>query len=359
MNKRMWLDYTKIREELDFSTVLEHYEIPFKAGTNQIKIHCPFHEDKTPSLSIDTEGKKFNCFGCPAKGNALEFVLLQEGGEKGNKEDLYNAATHALKIMHLDSKDFFKENAGAGGSKSTAKALKRKASASSGKSASKPVSGDSGDAPASSEEQSGQKSAVPAEVKENPLLELKLQLDTEHEFLKNRGLTPEMCEEFELGYCARGIMKHRIAIPIHNLNGDRVAYSGRYAEEDVPDDVIRYKVPKEFHKSLEIFNLHRAKVFQKKHLVLIEGYWGTFRLHQAGIPTAALMGTSVSPEQVELIKKAGFRFVTLILDGDNAGKEATPEAVNILSHGVYVRVLELPEGVKPDTMSDDIIKSLR
>ena len=78
------------------------------------------------------------------------------------------------------------------------------------------------------------------ESKVNPVLDLKLKLDHEHPFLAERGITPEVAEAFGIGFADRGIMKDRIAIPIHNERGELVAYAGRYAKEDVPDGTLRY-----------------------------------------------------------------------------------------------------------------------
>ena len=122
------------------------------------------------------------------------------------------------------------------------------------------------------------------ESKVNPVLDLKLKLDHEHPFLAERGITPEVAEAFGIGFADRGIMKDRIAIPIHNERGELVAYAGRYAKEDVPDGTLRYRLPKTFFKSLVLYNLHRAKEFEKRHVVIVEGFWSAVRLHRDGIP---------------------------------------------------------------------------
>ena len=79
---------------------------------------------------------------------------------------------------------------------------------------------------------------------------------------------------------------------------------------------------------------------------------------RASIPAAALMGTSVSDEQAELVRAAGFKFTIHLLDGDDAGREAAKVAAHVLSKQVYVRTLELPDGDKPDTMSASFMKRL-
>lgn len=83
------------------------------------------------------------------------------------------------------------------------------------------------------------------------------------------------------------------------------------------------------------------------------------RLHAAGIPAVALLGTDVSEAQAALLADAGFKYAMLILDGDDAGRKATPSAVDALAKALYVKTLALPEGVKPDNMDDSMVDRLR
>ncbi len=346
-NKRLWLDYTKLRSALDFGTVLSHYQVDHASGRNQIKVLCPFHREDTPSLSINLSEGKWQCFGCGAKGNTLEFVTRREGHDPQTKDGLYAGALAALAIMGVSPESFAKQPFAAKASPSpttTGKVQKRPESHPAPQTPPSGHSVTSGEAPT---------------ARRNPVLALHLTLDPEHPFLATRGLSPEIAREFGLGYCARGLMKNRIAIPIHNEAGELVAYAGRYAEEELPEDVERYRLPKGFEKSLVLYNLDRARQFKKRHLVLVEGYWSVFRLHRAGIPAAALMGTTCSPEQAALIKPAGFHFVTVLLDGDEAGRQSAPGVLAEVGRHVYVRTLELPEGTKPDTMPESWFEHLR
>jgi DNA primase len=192
----------------------------------------------------------------------------------------------------------------------------------------------------------------------NPPLAISLVLNHEHEFLARRGVTPEQAASFGIGHVRTGIMKNRIAVPIHNLAGELVAYTGRYAADDVPKGEIKYKLPKGFEKSLELYNIHRAAALGKTYVVIVEGVWSVLRLHAAGVPAVALLGVSVSQAQAKLVKTAGFRHAVLILDGDDAGRSATPAALTTLAERVYVKTILLPDGEKPDTMSHDIVRRL-
>src|SRR3712207_134942 len=115
---------------------------------------------------------------------------------------------------------------------------------------------------------------------------------------------------FGLGYCARGLMAGRVCIPIQNWEGYTVAYAGRWVgpEEDLPEGKGKYELPSGFRKELELFNLHR--VLDCKHLVVVEGFFGAIRLHGLRFPAVALMGTSISEAQLELLAHTNARHVT-------------------------------------------------
>lgn len=354
-----FIDFARTREALDFKLVLQHYGITSTGGGDQLKIHCPFHDpDSNPSCGVNVVKRAFNCFSCQTKGNILEFVALMEDLDPENMVELKQAAERALKdIMGLNPQDFQKpvnapekpQNA-SGRPKSSkddttiAPTPKRRPTGFTARNTARSTT----DEPAQTR------------TRENPVLDLELPLDPEHNFFEEHGISIEMVETFGLGYCGRGLMKGRIAIPIHNEAGKLVAYAGRYPAQDVPVGTERYKLPKRFYKSLVLFNLHRAQAIGGRHLVIVEGYWSTMRLHLARVPCVACLGTAISEEQAELVKAAGFRYVTVIFDGDEPGRTGLDGALPILGKaGLYARALMLDEGVKPDTMPEQLVASLK
>ena len=78
------------------------------------------------------------------------------------------------------------------------------------------------------------------------------------------GLAPELVDAFGLGFCDKGIMAGRVCIPIHNADGQIVAYAGRWVGplEDLPEGKGKYELPAGFRKDLELFNLHRVEALQ-------------------------------------------------------------------------------------------------
>jgi DNA primase len=92
--------------------------------------------------------------------------------------------------------------------------------------------------------------------------------------------------------------------------------------------------------------------------VLVEGYWSAIRLHELGIPVAALMGWSVSHEQIALLRERGTRFVTLLLDGDDTGRRGRERVLPDLSSSFFVRAPLLPDREKPDTLPEQQLREM-
>ena len=119
-------------------------------------------------------------------------------------------------------------------------------------------------------------------------------VDPHHRYLEERGLTLETAATFGVGFFGgKGSMSGRVVIPIHNREGKLVAYAGRWVgpDDSLPEGEEKYKLPKGFQKSLELFNLHRVR--HCRHLVVVEGYFGAIRLHGLRVPTIALMGSAL------------------------------------------------------------------
>jgi DNA primase len=145
-------------------------------------------------------------------------------------------------------------------------------------------------------------------------------------------------------------MNWRVVIPIHNEHGELVAYAGRAIDGSEP----RYKLPAGFHKSLELFNLHRVA---EPEVILVEGFFDCMKVHQAGFSALALMGCSLSEAQEELLA-AKFERIVIMLDGDEAGREATAEILVRLAPRMWVRAAMVPEGKQPDQLSGDELQEL-
>lgn len=193
---------------------------------------------------------------------------------------------------------------------------------------------------------------TPEPVRKNSPLSVKLELDPSHPHLTEvRKLSKETIALFGVGYCKKGIMKGTIAIPIHEENGTLVAYAGRRLKAEDIEAHGKYVLPKGFHKDLVLFNFHRAKsAVEVEGLVLVEGFFAVMALHEMGLRNVvASMGSDVSDQQAELLGTSPE--VIVLYDGDEAGRAGGERVVAKLKDKTKVRLIKLPEGQKPDTVS--------
>jgi DNA primase len=181
-----------------------------------------------------------------------------------------------------------------------------------------------------------------------------------HGYLNRRGFREETARHFGAGFFpGRGSMAGRVIVPIHNENGELVAYVGRSIDAPGP----KYRFPTGFRKSAILFNLHRVLALrgmasgQPPAVIVVEGFFDCMKVHQAGFPAVvALMGSSLSDMQKNLLNQ--FRQIVLFLDGDRAGTTAAKEIGLRLMYRSFVRVLGLADGRQPDQLSSDEIRSL-
>jgi DNA primase len=203
-----WVSFEEVKSRVSMKDVLAHYglmqgttEKPSKHGL-ELRLRCPFHEEKTPSLSINAETGKFHCFGCHAKGGDIfDFVVTKEGITGGDR-------TKSRRQAALLIKDWFGVTSEAAPAPETSAAAESSASVEN-------------------------LTAAPEAAEEgaNPPLKFIFQhLDMRHPYLtQERGLSEATIDFFGLGYhSGRGIMSKRVVIPVHNDQGELVAYAGRW-----------------------------------------------------------------------------------------------------------------------------------
>ena len=144
-------------------------------------------------------------------------------------------------------------------------------------------------------------------------------------------------------------------IPIHNEKGELVAYAGRAVDNSEP----RYKFPPGFHKSLELYNLHRANGAGKtrRRVVLVEGFFDCIKVSGAGFPCVALMGSTMSEAQEQLLVRH-FNVACILLDGDEAGQQGAVDCLTRLGRRMWTLAPVLPEGKQPDMLTVEEIQAL-
>jgi DNA primase len=333
----VYVDFDRIKAQVTFQQIFAHYgmEVVRERG-RELTVHCPFHHDTRPSLKANVERGVFNCFGgCGAKGDLITFVQRKEGiATDDRNRDRVTAARLIVGwfgIAESESEDSPEEPVGASAQERVAEV----------RTADREPEEPEMDVPVS-----------------NPVLTFRLKLDPGHTYLRERGLSADTIAHFGLGYCARGLMKGRIAIPIENDAG-LVGYAGRWpGESGWPDGEGKYTLPPGFRKSLELYNLVRVPQ-AAKYVVLVEGFWSVFWLWQElGMENViATMGCSLSLEQQQLVCER-FSGVQIFFDGDAAGKGAGIDLAATLAQRMWVRVIACPAGLQPDQLSLKDIKRL-
>ncbi len=321
---RVYIDFSFVKENANFETLCKHYNIKLIGSGDERRAICPFHDDENPSLSINLKKKVYKCHAasCGENGKVLDFVAALEGS------DLRDACMTIAEICEIS---LAKPKAKTGGKYRP------------GKSAGKPKS--------TNKRKTTQKKE-PEPTGENVPLSFQLHLDPEHPYGVKRSFSSSVTEMFEMGFSNRGSMKDRWCVPIHNINGDIVAYIGRYAIGKKPKNQPKWKLPAQFNKSLELFNMHRL-VGHTDHVVLVEGVFDAIRLHTLAVPVVGLLGSSISREQIELLKQAGVTRVMTMLDGEADKAEA--KLVSTVAREIFVRSIKLPGGEDPDSVSEEFL----
>jgi len=336
MSKTAFVDFKAVKAAITMEQVLQHYGLldKFKRGTDSLNGPCPIHKGSNPTqFRVSTSKNIWNCFSeCKHGGNVLDFIAEME------QVSIHAAALKAIEWFNLDP-EAMAANSGKGESGETERPAPAPKVAARPASPPKP-------APAPSPE-----SSAP-----NPPLKFRLdKLERQHPYLlEQRGLTPETIVDFGIGFCSKGMMADRIAIPIHNVKGEIVAYAGRFPGEP-GEDTPKYKLPPGFRKSQELFNIDRAiKEPADNPLVVVEGFFDCMKLHQNGWRrVVALMGSTMSAAQEELIKQhtGSNSQIIVILDEDEAGKAGREDIAVRLAKHCYVKVHEFD---KPDTQPEHL-----
>jgi DNA primase len=309
-----WVDFRAVKEAVSMEAVLRYYQVPsLRRQHGQRQGRCPIHRgERDDSFRASLSKNAFQCFACQAQGNVMDFVAAME------KCSIREAA---LKLQQ-----WF----GIGEPGSPAGVLPRSA---------------------------GTEGKLVREKEGfNPPLRFALTgLEHTHSYVAQRGIDRATAVEFGIGfYGGPGLMSGRVVIPIHNRQGETVAYAGRAADGRTP----KYKLPGGFHKAMELYNLHRAIASGNKTVIVVEGYFDCLRVHQAGLPwVVALMGASLSPQQERLLTER-FEQVILMLDGDAAGRAATRAISATLLQKCEVIAVAVGDGTQPDQLSPAEVRSL-
>src|ERR1041384_1294305 len=164
-----------------------------------------------------------------------------------------------------------------------------------------------------------------------------------HPYLACRGFDEEECEYLGCGFFpGKGSMAGRIVFPIHNGAGELVGYAGRSIDDTEP----RWKFPSGFLRGVELFNLHRVQEEDWSEVIVVESFWGVLACIRAGIMNAvSIMSRNITERQAAILANR-FRRVTVMLDGDEYGREAIGQVIGalVMAEAEQLDIVLLPKG---------------
>lgn len=174
-----------------------------------------------------------------------------------------------------------------------------------------------------------------------------LSLDPHVPWLGAKQISADTARTYEAGaWRGRGMLAGCVAVRLHSPTGAPWGYAGRR----VHGEGSKWSFPRAFPKGEVLYGHHRVDP-SSSALVVVECPWGVMRLAQIGVAAVALLGTSMSEHQAELLSRR--EHVTLLLDGDAAGRRAARELARRLELVVDVRIVDLPRGCDPDDLRDE------
>ena len=325
----------EIRSANDIVDVISSYIPLEKKGKNFFGV-CPFHDDSNPSMSVSRDKQIYKCFSCGASGNVFNFVMDYEHVDF--KEALVILAKKAgivLNSVNVKSKEnkydkYYKMY------DISLKLYQNNLSSNLGTSA---------------KEYLHKRGITDELIKTFKIGLATTSKDSLSKILNSKDYTNKEIELYGLGTGTSDLYINRIMFPLFDISNNIVGFSGRIYNTSSSSKYINTKETPIFKKGELLYNYYNAKdsVRQLKKIVLVEGFMDVIRLHSINVTNAvALMGTSLTKEQINLLKRLSLN-ITLCLDGDSAGRKAMSVNGALLEEsGFNVTVVELPDNLDPD-----------
>ena len=333
----------QVRNGINIVDLIGGYLPLKKQGQNHSAL-CPFHAEKTPSFLVSDSKQIFKCFGCGAGGDVFKFIMLMEN----------RTFPEAVKFLAERSGIAVRQEAGSPSPRSQRMQRLREAMERAGRLYRQYL------------ERSG----------------------AARDYLRNRQITADTAERFQIGYApgggqlvadlrregftepelmACGLVKegkggrsyehlrHRVILPIRDLQGRTVAFGGRVMGDGHPkylntSDTDLYKKG----ANLYALDLSRPEIRRRGFAILVEGYFDCVMPHQFGFRNViATLGTSLTTDQAKLLRHYTRR-VVINYDPDTAGANAASRSAEIfVREGFNVSIARIPGGQDPDSFLRD------
>ena len=325
-----------IRSKTDIVDIIGERIPLVKKGKNFFGV-CPFHDDTNPSMSVSRELQMFTCWSCHASGNVFKFLMDYDHMSfpdalkyLGDRVGVDTGNVHIKKKNTKFDKFYDAYNL-------SLKYFQNNLNSTAGKSAKKYLLNRKIDEKLIKEFEIGL-----SLDKINDLTELLTKKDYDLVTLNRIGLSNDNHD----------IYNSRIMFPLYDLEGRVVGFSGRRYDDIKENKYVNTKETDIFKKGNLLYHYHIAKeeCRKDKFVIIMEGFMDVIRASSIDIKnTVALMGTALTKEQVNLIKRLS-KNVYLCLDGDDPGVKATLNNGDILlNEGLDVKVIPLPNPDDPDT----------
>jgi DNA primase len=334
---------TEVKQRLDIVELVSEYVTLQKAGRN-FKGLCPFHSEKHPSFFVFPDQQSWHCFGaCGTGGDIFSFIMKKEGIDFGQALRLL-AQRGGITLSPLEApskaEDEKKERLFQINEAATEYYHHLLLSTKAG---------------AAARSYLARRKIVPETIKEFRLGFSPDAWETIKNYLVGKGYTEKelveaglIIEKEEGGSYDR--FRNRLLFPICDIQGRVTGFGARVLDESLPKYINSPQTPI-FDKSSSLYGIDKAKSASKKKnlVIIVEGYMDVLTAHQHGWQNVVgSMGTSLTEKQVEGIKRLTNN-ITLALDADLAGEEATLRGKAILAYSnVEANVILLPLGKDPD-----------
>jgi len=339
----------EVRLASDIIAVVSDYVALNKKSGNNFFGLCPFHPEKSPSFSVNTNKQIFYCFGCHAGGDVFTFIQRQEGVSYPEAIRLL-AKRAGIVIPEADAEDATvakEKDALFFVNKMAAEFFQQMLFETMGRPAREYMH------KRGFNDQALQTFGIGyAPSAWEKLTQLAREKSVNLDVMALAGLVnPRDSEKGKAGFYDR--FRHRVMFPIYNLSGSVVAFGGRRLidDEDSPKYMNSPETPI-YHKGAVLYGLYQGREAVKKtdRVIVVEGYLDLMRMHLCGFQHAvATSGTALTEQQARLILRYT-KNVTLLFDSDAAGQNATLRGADVLvENGLTVAVATLSAGDDPDS----------
>jgi DNA primase len=333
----------EIKSRVDIVELASEYLTLKKAGRNFIGL-CPFHQEKTPSFTVNRDKQIFYCFGCGEGGNVITFLmkiadktfpeaikdlaektgvvlLPMPSGKEGRQKD---SLKESIINLNLRAAQHFNRNLSSPAGKVAREYLQNRS------------------------------------ISEETIKQFRLGFvpDTWRsltDYIESSGSSLKLAEQAGLVIAGKegnyyDRFRGRIIFPIENIFGEIVAFGGRVMEKGEPKYLNSPESPI-YIKGKNLYGLNKTKeeIRKKGFALIVEGYFDLISLWNAGIGNVvATLGTTLTREHLELLRRYTIEVVALF-DADEAGRKALDRSLELfLSMRMRARALILPEGCDPD-----------